>query len=51
LDSHCECNKDWAQPLLQRIKDDPSNVVTPIIDLIDDSTFAVRTKNEIKTQY
>eukprot|EP00050_Salpingoeca_kvevrii_P001090 m.162071 g.162071 ORF g.162071 m.162071 type:complete len:231 (-) comp10295_c1_seq6:727-1419(-) len=39
LDSHCEANRDWAQPLLQRIKEDYRHVVTPVIDLIDDTTF------------
>eukprot|EP00040_Diaphanoeca_grandis_P003375 m.24784 g.24784 ORF g.24784 m.24784 type:complete len:612 (-) comp14745_c0_seq1:57-1892(-) len=39
LDSHVEANVDWAQPLLTRIKEDYKNVVTPVIDLIDDSTF------------
>ena len=42
MDSHCEANKDWAEPLLQRIKQDYKTVVTPVIDLIDDTTFAVR---------
>eukprot|EP00051_Salpingoeca_urceolata_P002861 m.53348 g.53348 ORF g.53348 m.53348 type:complete len:593 (-) comp12374_c1_seq2:136-1914(-) len=39
LDSHVEANAGWLEPLLQRIKEDPKNVVTPIIDLIDDTTF------------
>eukprot|EP00088_Acartia_fossae_P040441 TRINITY_DN4212_c0_g1_i10.p1 TRINITY_DN4212_c0_g1~~TRINITY_DN4212_c0_g1_i10.p1 ORF type:complete len:587 (-),score=55.18 TRINITY_DN4212_c0_g1_i10:770-2530(-) len=39
LDSHIECNIDWAQPLLQRIKDSSRNVAVPIIDSIDPDTF------------
>eukprot|EP00039_Didymoeca_costata_P015020 m.248873 g.248873 ORF g.248873 m.248873 type:complete len:602 (+) comp16138_c0_seq1:76-1881(+) len=39
LDSHCEVNKDWVQPLLQRVKQNYKTVVTPVIDLIDDNTF------------
>jgi len=39
LDSHCEVNEMWLQPLLQRIKTDYKIVVTPIIDLIDEDSF------------
>ncbi|XP_062910040.1 polypeptide N-acetylgalactosaminyltransferase 16-like isoform X2 [Mobula hypostoma] len=40
LDSHCEVNKDWLQPLLQRVKEDHTRVVSPIIDVISLDTFA-----------
>ncbi|XP_073788958.1 polypeptide N-acetylgalactosaminyltransferase 14 isoform X5 [Danio rerio] len=40
LDSHCEVNKDWLPPLLQRVKEDPTSVASPVIDIINMDTFA-----------
>jgi polypeptide N-acetylgalactosaminyltransferase len=39
LDSHCEVNKNWLEPILERIKEDPTRVIVPIIDIIDDVTY------------
>ncbi|XP_038654816.1 polypeptide N-acetylgalactosaminyltransferase 14-like [Scyliorhinus canicula] len=40
LDSHCEVNKDWLPPLLHRAKEDPTRVLSPVIDIINMDTFA-----------
>ena len=39
LDSHCECTEGWLEPLLDRIATDSTNVVCPVIDVIDDKSF------------
>ena len=39
LDTHCEGAQDWMRPLLHRIKENRTAVVTPLIDVIEKDTF------------
>lgn len=39
LDAHCECTVGWLEPLLDRIAEDRTRVVCPIIDVISDASF------------
>ena len=40
LDSHCEANNGWLEPLLARIARDRTIVVTPDIEVVDLRTFS-----------
>lgn len=42
LDSHCEVNIDWLQPLLQVVVENPKAIASPVIDVIDVNTFVYR---------
>ena len=39
LDSHCEATLGWLTPMLNRIHESRSAVVTPVIDVIDMDSF------------
>ncbi|KAA8591103.1 hypothetical protein FQN60_002046 [Etheostoma spectabile] len=39
LDAHCECFHGWLEPLLARIVEEPTAVVSPDISTIDLNTF------------
>lgn len=49
LDSHCEVNVGWIEPLLSRINEEPFTIVSPMIDIIRQQTFQyVSSSNHLK---
>lgn len=45
LDAHCECMVQWLEPLLERIKESPTSVLVPIIDVIEAKNFYYSTND------
>lgn len=43
LDAHCEAVTGWIEPLLDRIRESPTSVLVPIIDVIDSNDFQYST--------
>ncbi|XP_021497397.1 polypeptide N-acetylgalactosaminyltransferase 15 [Meriones unguiculatus] len=48
MDAHCECHRGWLEPLLSRIADDRSRVVSPVIDVIDWKTLQYSASTELQ---
>lgn len=48
LDSHCEVNEMWIEPLLSRIKENHKTVAVPIIDIVNADTFAYQQSSIVK---
>ena len=42
IDSHCEVNDGWLEPLLDRIVRNRRTVAMPVIDVIDSETFQLK---------
>lgn len=40
IDAHCEATKGWLEPLLEEVKLDRKTAACPIIDIINEDTFA-----------
>ena len=42
LDSHCEVEDGWLEPLLDRVAKSPTTIASPVIDNINFDTFKVK---------
>ena len=40
IDAHCEATSGWLEPLIEQVHSDPRSAACPIIDIINEDTFA-----------
>ncbi|KAG5672039.1 hypothetical protein PVAND_002201 [Polypedilum vanderplanki] len=45
LDSHIECTKGWIEPLIDRVILNATTIAVPVIEIINDQTFALEPKD------
>ncbi|KAL4222749.1 hypothetical protein ACF0H5_018790 [Mactra antiquata] len=48
LDSHCEVNKQWLEPLLTTVSESRRTIAIPVIDTIDPNTFQYKASSLVK---
>ncbi|GBP78408.1 Polypeptide N-acetylgalactosaminyltransferase 10 [Eumeta japonica] len=48
LDAHCEAGADWLRPLLARVLVTRTAVVSPVIDVIDQTTFRLEAADDFQ---
>ncbi|XP_053374190.1 polypeptide N-acetylgalactosaminyltransferase 11-like, partial [Mercenaria mercenaria] len=48
LDSHCEVNKQWLEPLLAKVADSRRTIAIPVIDMINSGTFEYKESSLVK---
>ncbi|XP_060589941.1 polypeptide N-acetylgalactosaminyltransferase 11-like [Ruditapes philippinarum] len=48
LDSHCEVNKQWLEPLLAKVAESRRTIAIPVIDMINSGTFEYKASSLVK---
>ena len=48
LDSHCEVNVGWLEPLLFAVQKDPHTVSVPLMDIVNADTFFYEVSGLVK---
>lgn len=48
LDSHCEVNIKWLEPLLAKVAESKRTIAIPVIDMINSGTFEYKESSLVK---